>query len=69
MNIRQKIKGNKKYYYLEHSTRKGEKVVKKEKYLGASIPKNIEEIKQIFEKELRSDLYKKLELIKKNYQR
>ena len=61
MIIRKKIKGKKEYYYLEHSIRKGNKIVKKEKYLGSSIPKNINEIKEEFSKGLKIDIYAKLE--------
>ena len=38
--------GNKTYYYLQHGIRKGHR--QKEVYLGTTIPKNIEEIKQNF---------------------
>ena len=68
MNIRKRIKGKKKYYYLEHSIRKGNRILKKEKYLGTKIPKDIGKIKEEFIKELKSDLYKKLEKIKKHFQ-
>ena len=68
MNIRRRIKGAKKYLYLEHSIRKGNKVIKKEKYLGTKIPRNIEKIKEDFMKELKLELYKKLEDIKKDFQ-
>jgi len=68
MRIITKKKGNKGYYYLQHSLRKGEKVITKEKYIGLKIPKNIDEIKGEFSRELKKDLYKKLEQIKKNFQ-
>jgi Fic family protein len=68
MIIRKKTKGNREYFYLEHSLRKGNKVVKKEKYLGRKIPKNIETIKEDFMKEIRLELYKRLEKIKENFQ-
>ena len=68
MNIRRRVKGNKKYLYLEHSIRKGNKVVKKEKYLGTKIPKDIGRIKEEFLRELKAELYKKLEKIKKHFQ-
>ena len=68
MIIRKKTKGKKEYYYLEHSMRKGNKIVKKEKYLGSEIPKNIDEIKKKFVGELKDDLYRKLEKIRKNFQ-
>jgi len=68
MNIRKRIRGKKEYYYLEHSIRKGSKIIKKEKYLGVKIPKGIDKLKEEFAKELKSDLYKKLEKIKKHFQ-
>ena len=68
MIIRKKTKGKKIYYYLEHSIRKGNKIIKKEKYLGTLIPKDIDKIKEEFSKELKTELYKKLEKIKENFQ-
>ena len=69
MIIRRKFKGKKEYYYLEHSIRKGKKIIKKEKYLGTKIPKDIDKIKEEFSKELKKDLYNKLERIKRHFQR
>lgn len=68
MIIRQKIRGKNKYYYLEHSIRKKNRIIKKEKYLGTEIPKEIDKIKAEFLKELKVDLYKKLEKIRENFQ-
>ena len=68
MIIRKKTKGKKIYYYLEHSIRKGNKVVKKEKYLGSEVPKDIDKIRKKFDRELKEDLYRKLEKIKNNFQ-
>ncbi|MCX6750074.1 MAG: hypothetical protein NTZ83_01310, partial [Candidatus Pacearchaeota archaeon] len=68
MIIRQKIRGKKKYYYLEHSIRKKNRIIKKERYLGTEIPKDIDKIKEDFLKELKIDLYKKLERIRENFQ-
>lgn len=68
MRILKRKKGREEYYYLQHSYRKGKRVVTKEKYLGKKIPKNIEEIKEELKKELQKELYKKLETIKKNFQ-
>lgn len=68
MIIRKKIRRGRKYYYLEHSIRNGRKITKKEKYLGTEIPKKINEIKKEFNEELKSNLYKKLEKIKNNFQ-
>ena len=44
---KKKINGN-NYYYLEHSFRKNGKVEKKEKYLGTTLPKNINQLKENF---------------------
>jgi len=68
MKIRERVKGKRKYYYLEHSVRKGNRVIKKEKYLGTKIPENIDDIREKFFRELKADLYKKLEKIKKHFQ-
>jgi Fic family protein len=67
MRILKRKKGNEEYYYLQHSYRKGVKVITKEKYLGKDIPKDIEEIKTKLKLELQKELYKKLEAIKKNF--
>ena len=68
MKIVSKKKGYQRYFYLKHSFRNGSKVLTKEKYLGSKIPKNIEEIKKIFEKDIKLDLNKKLDVIKDNFQ-
>ena len=68
MNIRKRTVGRKTYYYLEHSMRVGNKVIKKEMYLGTRIPKNIENLKKAFKNEVKNNLVKKLENIKKNFQ-
>src|SRR3989344_1836016 len=69
MRIIKRKKGKQEYFYLQHSIRKENRVITKEKYLGVEIPKNIEEIKREFLKETRSDIYKKLKTIKKNFQK
>ena len=69
MRLITKKKGNKDYYYLQHSFRKGKKIITREKYVGLKIPKNIDELKGEFSKELKKDLYKKLEKIKSNFQK
>ncbi|MEK6893818.1 MAG: Fic family protein [Nanoarchaeota archaeon] len=68
MRVIKRKKGAKEYLYLQHSFRKGKKVTTKEKYLGQDVPKNIEEIKRAFRKELKQNLDKKLESIKTNFQ-
>ena len=42
VNVKRRIVSRKEYYYLEHSMRNNGKVVNKTKYLGDSIPGNIE---------------------------
>jgi Fic family protein len=68
MRVITRKKGNKKYFYLQHSLRKDNKVITKEKYLGIEVPVNLEEIKSLFRKEMQQDINKKLETIKKNFQ-
>ena len=68
MIIRKKTRGKKTYYSLEHSIRKGNRVIKKEKYLGSEVPKDIDKIREKFSRELKKDLYDKLEKIKENFQ-
>jgi Fic family protein len=55
VNIRERKKGNKSYYYLEHSFRLNGQIVKEEKYLGHHIPKNIGKITTYF----LADIYNK----------
>ena len=69
MNVIKRKKGNKHYFYLKYSIRNGNKVLTKEVYLGKTIPRNIEEIKQKIEQENKKNLYKKLEKIKENFQK
>ncbi len=69
MRVVKRKKGNEEYFYLQHSFRKGTKVITKEKYLGKNIPRDLEEIKNSFRKELQKELYQKLEKIKDNFQK
>lgn len=50
--IRKKTAGTQAYYYLEHSYREKGRVEKKERYLGKSVPQNIEELKRRFISEI-----------------
>jgi len=68
MKIIEKRRDKKKYYYLRHSFRKGNKVVTKEVYLGTKIPKNVDKIVIDFKNKLQKELYERLESIKKNFQ-
>ena len=67
MRIIKRKKRKKQYFYLQHSFRKNGKVITREKYLGTKIPKDIDKIKEEFTRELKSDLYEKLEKIKKHF--
>lgn len=56
------------YYYLEHSTRKGKQIHKKEVYLGRKIPSNIENIKKKFLDEVHREKWSAdIEKIRKNF--
>jgi len=67
MRIITRKKGKQKYFYLQHSLRNGKKVITKEKYLGAEIPVNINEIRSIFRNEIQKDINEKLEKIKEHF--
>jgi len=68
MRIITRKKGKQRYFYLQHSLRNGKKVITREKYLGAEIPVNIDEIKSTFKNELQKDINEKLEKIKEHFQ-
>ena len=68
VTIKEQIKGNQTYYYLEHSFREKGKVQKKQKYLGKEVPKEIEEIKKQFLLEIYNTLWlNKINKIKENF--
>lgn len=70
VTIRKRKVGNTEFYYLEHSIKINRKVGKKEKYLGKHIPKNIDDIKKQFMKEIYQEKwYKKLDEIKNNFRK
>ncbi len=69
MRILRRKKGNKEYYYLQYSFRKDGKVITKEKYLGAEVPADIEEIKKELKKDFFKHYSKKLQEIKKHFQK
>lgn len=51
VSVKKKIINGNTYYYLEQSFRKNGKVHKKEKYLGSTLPKNIDQLKEEFLRE------------------
>ena len=63
-----KVIKHKNYYYLAHSFRSYGKVVHREKYIGKELPKNLEDIKEVFlRKCMQESIFKKLNVIKKNF--
>jgi Fic family protein len=69
MRVVKRKKGNEEFYYLQHSYRKDNKVVTREKYLGKKIPDNLEEIEKELKIEPERELLEKLEKIKESFQR
>ena len=70
VNVKKRIVSGKTYYYLEHSMRENGKVVNKTKYLGNSIPENIEKLKKEFMFEMyKEKWFSDFEKIKLRYQR
>ena len=51
VSIKKKNINSNTYFYLEHSFRKNGKVHKEEKYLGTTLPKNIDQVKEGFLRE------------------
>ncbi len=69
VNIKKRIVSGKEYFYLEHSIREKRKIINKTKYLGSSIPENIEKLKKEFMLELyKEKWFSSLEKIKAKYQ-
>jgi Fic family protein len=69
MRIIKRRKGKQEYFYLQHSFRKKGKIITREKYLGKTLPGDIGKIKEQLRKEEKKELHKKLESIKKDFQR
>ena len=66
--LKRKTINKKTYYYIEHSYRKDGEILKKEKYLGPKIPKNIDKLKDELLIEVYEELwFKKFDIIKENY--
>lgn len=69
MRVVKRKKGNKFYFYLQHSFRVSGRVVTKEKYLGTVVPATIDKIKEAATEEHRQRLFSELETIRKNFQK
>ncbi|MGV8171146.1 MAG: Fic family protein [Candidatus Woesearchaeota archaeon] len=68
VNIRTVNRGNKRFYYLEHTIRTGKDFKNKRLYLGDALPKNIAGVKEKFIHELLEEMYEKdLESIKSRW--
>ncbi len=60
--------GERDYYYLQHTIREGGRPEKKERYLGTSLPKNVEELSEKFLHDLYLPRWEgKLERIREGY--
>lgn len=70
MQVLKRVRGQAEFYYLKHSFRKGAKVITREKYLGKTVPENIEQIKTKFSSECHSaDLFVLFDKIKSGFQK
>ena len=68
VTVKKRTRGSKTYYYLEHTYRQRKKVLKKEKYLGNILPKNLEDTKKEFLHELyKEKWYPLFKQIKRKY--
>jgi Fic family protein len=66
--VRKKTVKGRTYYYIEHSIREGEKVHKKEVYLGDKVPKNVDDIKaKLLDDIYRGKWYSDIDRIRKNF--
>lgn len=66
--IKKKIIGKQVYYYLEHSIKKNNRIIKKELYLGKEIPINIHEVKTNFLRQIYAERwFYDIEKIKNGY--
>ncbi len=68
--IKKKVRGKQTYFYLEHSIRKGKNIVKKQKYIGKRVPRNIEKLKLDFLYNIYQELwFRSFDKIKINFQK
>ncbi len=68
VTIKKRRIGGRTYYYLEHSVRRERRVEKREKYLGRSMPKNMQTVKAEFLHNIyREKWFDVFDRIKKNY--
>lgn len=67
--VRERVIGGRTYFYLEHSIRHGNRVEKRERYLGPTIPMDLDRIKREFMDDIYKDLwFKDFDRIKAGYE-
>ncbi|MCL4447774.1 MAG: Fic family protein [Candidatus Thermoplasmatota archaeon] len=70
VTIRKEERNGNTYYYLEHSFRIKGRTIKREKYLGKHVPKDIDRIKSLFLHDIYAERwYSQFELIRKEFTR
>ncbi len=69
MRIVKRQKGSKFYFYIQYSFREGGRVITRERYLGAEVPKDVENIEKEMKKEQEKRVSSKLKIIRKNFQK
>jgi len=68
VTIRKRLVGTREYFYLQHTLRTSKGVQTREKYLGARLPANIEEVKKDFLVEIYKERwYPLLDGVRSNY--
>jgi Fic family protein len=68
--VRKRLVGTRQYFYLHHTLRTADGFQAREKYLGANLPHNLEEVKREFLAEIyRERWYPLLDAIRANYAR
>jgi len=68
VTIRKRLVGTREYFYLQHTLRTTEGIQAREKYLGARLPVNIEEVKRDFLIEIYKERwYPLLDAVRVNY--
>ncbi len=68
VSVKKKNVNKQTYFYLEHSYRENDKILKKEKYLGKALPKNLEKLKKDFIFEIyKKKWFEKFDKIKERF--
>jgi Fic family protein len=68
VSVKKKNMNGNTYYYLEHSFRKNGTINKKEKYLGTTLPKNIDQVKEEFLREFYQETwFNRFDIIKEQF--